>query len=84
MQDVNYLAELFTSTSLWSLLGPAILVTIIYALGKKDRGLGFIWYMVSILIAFGFYMDLALANAYFNWHIIIIVVGGFLVWVLDN
>lgn len=83
MQDVNYLSELFTSTSMWSLMGPAILVTITYFLTKEDQGLGLIWYLVSCIMAFSFYIDLSLSNAFFVWHILIIVFGGFMSFILE-
>jgi len=68
---------------MWSLFGPAILVTITYFAVKKDVGLGLIWYLVTSLAGFTFYLDMALINPYFFWHILIIVFGGFLVFVLE-
>lgn len=83
MQDINILEELFYSTEMWSLFGPAILVTITYFLTKKDEGVGLIWYLVSTLGAFTFYMPMSLVNAYFSFHLVIIVFGGFLAFVLE-
>ena len=80
---INWFEELFYSTELWGLLGPATLVTITYLATKKDKGLGLIWYLVSTLGAVLFYMPMALENAFFNWHIIFIVFGGFLVFTLE-
>ena len=82
-QDVNYLAELFTSTSMWSLFGPAILITITYLATKKDHGLGLIWYLVTMLGGILFYMPMALIDDYFFWHLILIMFGGFLAFVLE-
>lgn len=78
MQEINWFNEIFYSTEAWGLLGPAMLVTITYLAMKKDRGLGVIWYMVSILITVNFYFEMSLTEAYFIWHIIIIILGGFI------
>ena len=75
--------ELFYSDELWGLLGPAALVTITYLATKKDKGLGVIWYLVSSLGAIVFYMPMSIEDPFFIWHIIIILFGGFMVFVLE-
>lgn len=76
--DVNILQELFLSTEMWGLLGPAIMVTVTYLLGKKSPSLGVIWWVVSSLMAVYYYVPLALSTGEYNWHIVILILGGFL------
>ena len=83
MQDINLFEELFYSVEIWGLLGPAVLITITYLATKKDHGLGLIWYLISTLGAFMFYMPMSIDNAFFTWHLLIIVFGGFLVFTLE-
>ena len=83
MVEINIFEELFYSTELWGFFGPALLVTITLLATKKDKGIGFIWYLVSCLGAFMFYMPMTLDNPLFKWHLLIIVFGGFLSFVLE-
>ena len=76
MQEfTNLFEQLFLSTEMWGYLGPLAIVAIGLLASKKDKGLGVMWFMVEMLLAWH-YLQLVAATPDYWWHLIIIVLGG--------
>ena len=81
MQDVNYLTELFFSTSIYGYIGPFILILVGYYVSKEDKNLGIFWFLIECLFV-AQYLDVVDATPYYWWHVFIILLGGIFFCVL--
>jgi len=76
LQDVNLLHELFYSLEMYSLLGPLLIVTAVYLINKKAKGLGVVWWLAASVVFAGEYMTLINDNGWYMWHLTILLLGG--------
>jgi len=72
--DINWLSELFLSTSLWGVFGPLGLVIVSYFFIKKERPLGIFFIIVDSLVL-AHYFSLVAATPEYWWNIYILIFG---------
>lgn len=75
MSDVNYLSELFYSPEIWGYFGPLAFIVIGYFVAVKNKMLGFLWYIVCLLMAYT-YFDMLATQPNLIWNALILIFGG--------
>jgi len=69
---------LFLSDEFYSYFGPLLLVIVGFVLGKKDKVLGVVWFIVECLFV-AQYATLLETTPDYIWHFFIILLGGIVV-----
>jgi len=69
---------LFLSNEIWGYFGPLLLVVVGFVLGKKDKVLGVVWFIVECLFI-AQYATLMETTPDYIWHFLIILLGGIIV-----
>ena len=69
---------LFLSSEFYSYFGPLLLVIVGYVLGRKDKVLGVVWFIVECLFI-AQYATLLETTPVYIWHFLIILLGGIVV-----
>lgn len=69
---------LFLSSEFYSYFGPLLLVIGGFVLGRKDKVLGVVWFIIECLFI-AQYATLLQVTFQYIWHFLIILLGGIVV-----
>lgn len=73
----DWLWQLFYSTDIYGILGPALLIILGFMLIKKDKALGIIWWVVEAIFI-SQYLDLAATTPMYFWNAVLLLLGAIL------